>query len=330
MSRTSERWAQGRPGPSRRRTGPGYNAAMSRPLSVALVLALSIAGCAREPAPPPRKFDGPAAFEYLKTQVAFGPRIPGTPAHERMAQWLDSLLKQRADTLIVQSWTHVTAKGDSLPLRNFVARFNPRAQTRILFLAHWDTRPRSDGPNAKNPKAPVPGANDGASGVAVLLGVADVLKRQPPAVGVDLLFDDGEDYGDFNEQPNDVLIGARYFAAHLLPGPLPKYAVLFDLVADRDLQIYQEGNSLTGAPEIVNLVWSVAKKVGHQDVFLDSPKHTLTDDHVELQKVGIKAIDVVDFDYPSWHTPDDTIDKVSAASLQVVGDVALALVRQER
>ncbi|HTC23597.1 MAG TPA: M28 family peptidase [Gemmatimonadales bacterium] len=303
---------------------------MSRPLSVALVLALSIAGCAREPAPPPRKFDGPAAFEYLKTQVAFGPRIPRTPAHERMAQWLDSLLRQRADTLIVQSWTHVTAKGDSLPLRNFVARFNPRAQTRILFLAHWDTRPRSDGPNAKNPKAPVPGANDGASGVAVLLGVADVLKRQPPAVGVDLLFDDGEDYGDFNEQPNDVLIGARYFAAHLPPGPLPKYAVLFDLVADRDLQIYQEGNSLTGAPEIVNLVWSVAKKVGHQDVFLDSPKHTLTDDHVELQKVGIKAIDVVDFDYPSWHTPDDTIDKVSAASLQVVGDVALALVRQER
>ena len=173
----------------------------------------------------------------------------------------------------------------------------------------------------------MPGANDGASGVAVLLGVADVLKRHPPTIGVDLLFDDGEDYGDFNQHPNDVLIGARYYAAHQPPGPQPKYAVLFDLVADKDLQIYQEGNSLTGAPEIVNLVWGVARKAGHQDVFIDAPKHTLTDDHVELQKVGIKAIDVVDFDYPSWHTPDDTIDKVSAASLQIVGDVAVALVR---
>jgi glutaminyl-peptide cyclotransferase len=125
-------------------------------------------------------------------------------------------------------------------------------------------------------------------------------------------------------------MGARYYASHLPPGPTPKYAVLFDLVADKDLKIYQEGNSLTGAPEIVQLVWSTARKLGKQAVFVDSPKHTLTDDHVELQKVGIKAIDVVDFDYPSWHTPEDTIDKVSAASLQEVGDLAMALVRQEK
>jgi glutaminyl-peptide cyclotransferase len=303
---------------------------MLRLFPVTLALALGLAACARETPPPPREFDSPAAFEYLKTQVAFGPRIPGTPPHEHTAQWLDSLLRGRADTLVVQAWIHVTAARDSLPLHNFIARFNPRATTRVLFLAHWDTRPHSDGPASKNPRAPVPGANDGASGVAVLLAVADALKKHPPTIGVDLLFDDGEDYGDFNQQPNDVLIGARYYAAHLPPGPLPKYAVLFDLVADKDLQIYQEGNSLTGAPEIVNLVWGVARKAGHQDVFIDAPKHTLTDDHVELQKVGIKAIDVVDFDYPSWHTPDDTIDKVSAASLQVVGDVAVALVRQEK
>ncbi len=295
-----------------------------------LAVAAALGGCARETAPPPREFEASKAFEYLRTQVGFGTRIPNTPPHERMAAWLDSLLRVRADTLIVQSWTHVTAAGDSLPLRNFVARFNPRATTRILFLAHWDTRPRSDGPNSKNSKAPVPGANDGASGVAVLLGVADALKREPPAIGVDLLFDDGEDYGDFNQHPADVLIGARYYAAHQPPGPTPKYAVLFDLVADKDLQIYQEGNSLTGAPEVVELVWSTARKLGKQGVFIPSSKHTLTDDHVELQKAGIKAIDVVDFDYPAWHTPDDTIDKVSAASLQVVGDVAMALIRQEK
>jgi hypothetical protein len=299
-------------------------------LLAALGLVIGLGSCARKAAPPPREFDSSKAFEYLRTQVSFGTRIPGTASHERMANWLDSLLRARADTLIVQSWIHVTADGDSLPLRNFLARFNPKATTRILFLAHWDTRPRSDGPNSKNQKAPVPGANDGASGVAVLLGVADALKRQPPAIGVDLLFDDGEDYGDFNEHPNDVLIGARYYAAHQPPGTPPKYAVLFDLVADKDLQIYQEGNSLTGAPEIVQLVWATAKRLGKQSAFIDSPKHTLTDDHVELQKAGIKAIDVVDFDYPAWHTPEDTIDKVSAASLQTVGDVAMALIRQEK
>jgi Zn-dependent M28 family amino/carboxypeptidase len=174
----------------------------------------------------------------------------------------------------------------------------------------------------------VPGANDGASGVAMLLGVADALRKSKPAVGVDLLFDDGEDYGtDFTGDRHDVLIGARWYAQHQPPGPKPLYAVLFDMVADKDQQFFQEGNSLTGAPEVVDLVWTTARDVGHGDRFFASPRHTLIDDHVELQKVGIRAIDVVDFDYPSWHTPHDTIDKVGAASLQVVGDVAMALIR---
>ena len=110
-----------------------------------------------------------------------------------------------------------------------------------------------------------------------------------------------------------MLIGARYYAAHQPPGPPPLYAVLFDLVADKDLQIYQEGNSATGAPEVVERVWEMARDLGYGRVFVDTPKHTLIDDHVELQKVGIRAIDVVDFDYDPHHTPFDTIDKVSAA-----------------
>ena len=286
-----------------------------------------VAGCRK--AALPREFDGPASFRYIEAQVAFGPRIPGTEAHRREAAWLDSLLHQRADTVIAQSWTHVTAAGDSLPLTNFIARFKPAAPTRLLFLAHWDSRPTTDAPTSTDSTKPVPGANDGGSGVAVLLGVADVLRRAPPAIGVDLLFVDGEDYGDFTKTPKDVLIGSRYYAAHPAPGPQPLYAVLFDLVADKDLQIFQEGNSLVGAPEVVDLVWSTAKDLGYAGTFVGTPKHTLIDDHLELQKVGIRAIDVVDFDYPSWHTKDDTIDKVSAASLQIVGDVAVALVRRE-
>jgi glutaminyl-peptide cyclotransferase len=292
-----------------------------------LLAVLLAAGCRK--APRPREFDGQAAFRYIETQVAFGPRVPKTEAHRRAAAWLDSILRQRADTVIVQSWTHVTASGDSLPLTNFIARFQPNAPKRLLFLAHWDSRGTADAPTSTDSTKPVPGANDGGSGVAALIGVADVLKRAPPSLGVDLLFVDGEDYGDFTQTPNDVLIGSRYYAAHPVAGPQPLYAVLFDLVADKDLQIFQEGNSLVGAPEVVDLVWTTAKELGYAGTFVGTPKHTLIDDHLELQKAGIRAIDVVDFDYPPWHTTGDTIDKVSGASLQIVGDVAVALVRRE-
>jgi hypothetical protein len=293
-----------------------------------LLVVMLLAAC-RDRTSHVREFDGAGAFRYIETQVAFGPRIPGTEAHRRAAQWLDSLLRQRADTVVVQSWTHVTTSGDSVPLTNFVARFRPGAGKRLLFLAHWDSRPTADSPTSPDSTKPVPGANDGGSGVAALLGVADVLKRAPPSIGVDLLFVDGEDYGDFTKTPKDVLIGSRYYAVHQVPGPQPLYAVLFDLVADKDLQIFEEGNSLVGAPEVVELVWNTAKDLGYAGTFVATPKHTLIDDHLELQKAGIRAIDVVDFDYPSWHTKDDTIDKVSAASLQIVGDVAVALVRRE-
>jgi glutaminyl-peptide cyclotransferase len=301
------------------------------PVAVLSVLSVfSVLSACREKPRAPREFDGQTAFGYIEKQIGWGPRIPGTKAHDQMGNWLDSLLRQRADTLVVQSWNHVTAGRDTLRLRNFIARFNPSAQKRILLLAHWDSRPRADSPLSRDSTKPVLGANDGGSGVALLLGVADVLKRAPPAIGVDLLFVDGEDYGDFSKVPADVLIGSRYYGAHQLPGSPPLYAVLFDLIGDKDLQIYQEGNSLVGAPEVVELVWDTAKDLGYGGYFIASPKHTLIDDHLELQKAGIRAIDVVDFDYPAWHTVYDTIDKVSAASLQVVGDVAMALIRREQ
>ncbi|HTS89792.1 MAG TPA: M28 family peptidase [Gemmatimonadales bacterium] len=303
-----------------------------RAYAAALLASTVLAACHQSP--PPREFDGQQAFGYLQQEVAFGYRIPGTPGHAREAAWLDSLLRLRADSLVVQSWKHVTARKDTLQLTNFIARFNLRAPERVLFLAHWDTRPVSDNASYKGPRTPVPGANDGASGVAVLLGMADALKKTPPAVGVDLLFVDGEDYGDFNTEKDDVLIGSRYYAQHLVPGPTPLYAVLFDMVGDKDLRILPENQSLLGAPEVVNLVWTVAREIGHGGTFVDVPGSgpTLIDDHAELQKVGIRAIDVVDFDYGPgnsyWHTPADTIDKVSAASLQIVGDVGMALIRK--
>ena len=296
------------------------------------IAAAFVVGCGAKGKPPAREFDGARAFNYLQRQVEFGPRIPGTPAHEQTGDWIETQLRASAETLIVQAIAHRTPAGQTLPLRNFLARFRPNAAERILFLAHWDTRPRADqSANLAAQRMPVPGANDGASGVAVLLGVADVLKSHPPTVGVDLLFVDGEDYGDFADS-TQVLIGSRWFAAHQPVGYPPLFAVLFDMIGDRDLHLPYEQNSQAFAPEVVDRVWRTAEAIGYGNIFVRQPGPSLTDDHVALQRAGIHAIDVVDFDYgPNnsyWHTTDDTIDKVSASSLQIVGDVAMALVRQ--
>ena len=277
-------------------------------------------------------FDGQAALRYVEAQVAFGPRVPNTEGHRRTGDWIQAHLARTADSVEVQAFTHVTVDGDTLQLRNFIGRFRPDARERVLFLAHWDTRPRADqSANLGEQRLPVPGANDGGSGVAVLLGVADVLAATPPSVGVDLLFVDGEDYGDFRAPDGglgaDVLLGSRHYAAGLREEAFPLYAVLLDMVGDADLQIFQEGYSVSRAPEVVARVWNVAAELGYGDVFQPAPRYTITDDHIPLLDRGVRAINVIDYDYPPWHTLADTPDKVSARSLQIVGDVAVALVR---
>jgi len=298
---------------------------------LAVVAAATIA-CGAQAKRPAREFDSGRAFGYLQRQVQFGPRVPGTPAHEQAGDWIAAQLKATADTLIVQTIAHRTPGGQTLTLRNFLVRFRPDAAERILFLAHWDTRPHADqSANLGAQQQPVPGANDGASGVAVLLGVAEALKAKPPTVGVDLLFVDGEDFGNFADS-TQVLIGSTWFAAHQPAGYPPLFAVLFDMIGDRDLQVPYEQNSQAFAPEVVDRVWRTADALGYGNIFVRQPGPSLIDDHVALQRAGIHAIDVVDFTYgPNnsyWHTTDDTLDKVSASSLQIIGDVAMALVRQ--
>lgn len=308
----------------------------------ALILVLVLAACER----PKTDFNGDAALRYVRQQLDFGPRVPGTPGHEKEADWLVAQMKQRADTVVVQSWTHVTAQGKQLPMRNIIARFKPSFPQRVLYLTHWDTRPTSDQDmNLGNRKLPIPGANDGASGPALFLALGDLLKKTPPNVGVDLLFVDGEDYGSFDTYSDtasnpDVLIGSTYFATHL-PSPdyKPMFGVLFDMIGDKDLQIYEEQNSVNQAPEVVSRVWQAAADLGYQKYFIPQVKESLIDDHVPLLRHGLRVIDVIDFDYCAHgvdcdpngpdnyhHTQQDTFDKVSAHSLQVVGDVAAVLV----
>lgn len=297
----------------------------------AAMAGLLVAACGARGKPAVHEFDGARAFTYLEQQVRFGPRIPGTAAHDSTGDWILARLRERADTVIVQDIPYRAGTGPVIHMHNYLARFRPAAAEHVLYLAHWDTRPRADqSANLAAQRQPVPGANDGASGVAVLLGVADALKAKAPAVGVDLLFVDGEDYGDFADS-NAVLIGSRWFAAHQPAGYPPLYAVLFDMVGDKDLHIGYEGNSQGFAPEVVDLVWRTAADLGYRSVFVQELASTLIDDHVSLQRAGIHAIDVVDFSYGPgnsyWHTTEDTIDKVSAQSLQIVGDVAVALLR---
>jgi Zn-dependent M28 family amino/carboxypeptidase len=296
-------------------------------LTVATVL-LVIVSC-RGKEPKAGKFDGESALRYAKAQVDFGPRIPGTPSAQRAGDWIVAEMKKRADTVIVQTWTHVTQDGRELPMRNIVARFNPSATDRILYVTHWDTRPVSDGSeNLGERQLPVPGANDGASGVGLFIALGDALKKNPAATGVDLLFVDGEDYGAFDEKGADVLIGSTWFSKHPPDSAYkPIFGVLWDMIGDPDLAIKKEGYSVQQAPEVVDRVWSKAAELGHDRVFLPVEQGAVTDDHVPLLQSGLRVIDVIDLDYPYHHRPTDTIDKISARSLSIVGEVAEALLR---
>ena len=310
--------------------------------TAAALAACLLAACTEKPAQadddarPRTAFSGETAIAYARAQLAFGPRVPGTPAHVAAGDWIVARMRERADTVIEQRWTHRTRDGRSLPLRNVLARFKPAATERVLYLTHWDSRPvADDDPTAANRGTPIPGANDGASGVALFVALGDVLKATPPSAGVDLLFVDGEDWGQFPKASGwdslavaDVLLGSKYFAEHLpSSGYQPLFGVLWDMIGDRDLQIFHEQNSLDQAPEVVARVWNTAQELGYSRWFVPQARYAVTDDHIPLLRKGLRVIDVIDLDYPDHHKLSDTIDKISARSLQIVGDVAYTLVR---
>jgi glutaminyl-peptide cyclotransferase len=304
-----------------------------------VLLSALLASCGKKDAVPDAtpivttEFDGDAALKYAAAQVAFGPRVPGSDGHRKAGDWIVAQMKQRGATVVEQAWTHTTKNGRKLPLRNILARFNPTAAERVLYLTHWDTRPGADmEPDPANQLKPIDGANDAASGVGLFVALADALQKKPSALGVDLLFVDGEDYGEFGPPLVDVLLGSTYFASHLpQPGYRPVFGVLFDMIGDADLHILQEDNSAERASEVVQRVWSKAAAMGYGGTFVSRSAGPITDDHLPLLDAGLKVIDVIDLDYGPGnayhHTLQDTMDKISAASLKIVGDVALALLR---
>ena len=269
-------------------------------------------------------FSAENAFALLERQCAFGPRVPNTIAHDSCRAFLVAELRKYAGSVLEQTFTHTTPRlPGELKLTNIVASFNPQAGQRVLLGAHWDSRPWADQEaDSSKHNMPVLGANDGASGVAILLEVARLLKSNPPPVGVDVILFDGEDFGA-PEDSRSYAIGSQYYARHKAPNYSPMFGILLDMVGDRNLEIFQEGNSLRYASGVVDRVWSLAARLGIKE-FVAGARHEIFDDHIPFLEAGIPMIDLIDFDYPHWHTTQDTPDKCSPASLEKIGKVVLA------
>ncbi len=270
----------------------------------------------------PPEFDGERALSYVNQQVAFGPRVPGSAAWANCRASYYSHFIKLGLTVDSQSATFIDPySGAVKPLVNVIARVRPAnaASTTVLLVAHYDSRPRTENNSDPARKGDsLLGANDGASGVAVLMELANVFATEPPAVNVDLLLVDAEDWGEEGDT-DYYLLGSRHFASST-PKETYAFAIVLDMVGDKDQAIYREQYSERFHKPLNDLVWHTAQQL-HITGFIDSVKYAVTDDHLPLNVAGIPTIDIIDFDYPHWHTERDTPDKCSPQALANVGHV---------
>ena len=270
-------------------------------------------------------FDGTQAFAYLTAQTSFGPRNPNSVGHKACLDYLTAELQKYSDNVRQQQFTETGYNGEKLFLTNIIASFKPEEETRVLLCAHWDTRPRAEqDENKRRRNEPILGANDGASGVAVLLQIAALLKSHPPSIGIDIVLFDGEDYGLEGDNAR-YLLGSRHFAQSTLLDHIPRFGILLDMIGDKFLEIPKEQHSLRYAPDVVSLVWGKARELGYLQ-FVDEVGELVTDDHLPLNEAGIKTIDLIDFNYPDqtnrfWHSHQDVPENCSTESLEAVGTV---------
>lgn len=304
----------------------GLNRVIGQKVLLRFGLLLSLL-CACSPSEPPR-FDGRRAFLILQEQCDFGPRYPGSEGHRKVRQYLLDKLSLHTDFVKTQNFVHWDPdRKVELHLTNIIASFYPDKHKRMLLCTHWDTRPIADrDPDTSLRSHPVPGGNDGASGVSVLLEIAGIISQHEPNCGVDIVLFDGED-GGREEDLVGFCLGSDYFVAN--SGDYrPEFGILVDMIGDKNLKLYKEGHSYSYAREYVELVWSKARGLG-LSCFNDSVGHFIYDDHVPFLNAGIPVIDLIDLDYPYWHTTSDTPDKCSPESLQKIGDVLLEVLYKD-
>lgn len=290
-------------------------------------------------------FNRDSAYQYIQKQVDFGPRTPNSKAHNACGDYLVNELKKQGATVIEQTGVVTAFNNAKLNIRNIIAQFQPEKQTRVMLFAHWDTRPFADR-DTKDKAKPIDGANDGASGVGVLLEVARLLKEQPTNVGVDIIFFDAEDYGAVqgsiqnNQMSDDWCLGTQYWANNPpIPNYKPRYGILLDMVGAENAVFPREYLSEYFAPNVVNTVWAKAKQLGYGNYFVDAkvPAPGITDDHryvnilAKIPSIDIIHYDVNEMDFGSFHhTHNDNMDVINKNTLKAVGQTITEVIYNEK
>lgn len=319
---------------------------------ISLVL-LSIVSCdnkqnskpAAQPAPQVKQvvipdFNADSAYNYVAKQLEFGPRVPGSEAHKQCAEWFIDFFNDKADTVYVQDFRTRLYNGNGIDGKNIIAAFNPEAKKRILLAAHWDSRPFADhDPDEKNWNTPIDGANDGASGVGVLMEIARLMKETPTNVGVDIILFDLEDYGApyyLNLMTNDDwALGSQYWAKNPHVYNYRAYfGILLDMVGAPNAKFPKEYYSQQFAPALSNDVWRIAREIGYADYFTNELGHPINDDHIYVNvHARIPMIDIIHLEnnsessfYPYWHTVKDNIEQIDPKTLGMVGDVVVNVI----
>jgi len=285
-------------------------------------------------------FDRDSAFSFLKKQCDFGPRVPNTVAHRACAGYLVGELKRFRAEVIEQNVDLRAYDGTILKSKNIIGVFYPEKTRRVILFAHWDSRPFADNdPDPANHRKPVMGANDGASGVAVLLEIARQLQQHEPPVGIDIVFLDAEDYGapSFAQSNNHDTwcLGAQYWGKNPHYKIKPQYGILLDMVGGLNPEFRWDVTSSQKAPDILKKVWTAARKLGYGDYFQERQGGHITDDHVYINKLtGIPTIDILDFSnergFPeTWHTINDTPENIDVRTLEMVGKTVITVLYSE-
>lgn len=292
-------------------------------------------------------FDADSAYSFVARQVAFGPRVPNSEAHIACGDYLENKLRAYGAEVVTQNVTLTAYNGDKLQARNIVAQFQPQNRKRVMLCAHWDSRPWADSdPDKANHYKPILGANDGASGVGVLLEIARHLSSVPANIGVDIILFDAEDYGRHDNDPytgagmdHSWALGSQYWARFPHKENYnARYGILLDIVGAPSSTFYREGISDYYASGIVDKVWAQATKEGYGNYFINKEGGMVTDDHLYVNDfLGLPCIDIINCDRnspngfgPYHHTVKDNMEWIDAATLKAVGQTVMAVVYNEK
>lgn len=294
-------------------------------------------------------FSSDSAYRYVAEQLAFGPRVPGTTAHVKAAEWLFQQLQLRADTAMIQPFKTRVYNNTIIDGSNIIGIFNPQAKKRILLAAHWDSRPYADhDPNPANRRKPIDGANDGASGVGVLLEIARLLRNKPleSGIGIDIIFFDLEDYGPHQDDPRNQsrdelwALGSQHWSRNPhMAGYRAQFGILLDMVGASGAVFPREYFSQQYASWVLDKVWRTAQRMGYDYMFVNKPGAPISDDHLPVNQIaGIPMINIIHLDpnssngtfFEYWHTLGDNLSQIDPKTLQAVGEVVTRVIYESK